>query len=296
MSSLPSRPFATSVETPPIPGFRLDPAKHSMKWGVYLMTPEAATHIISNLHLPTNRNDKPFRRQALRADLLSGNFLLTHQGIAFNEDGLLCDGQNRLMEIASTGVTVPLLVFWNVPNQAMSVLDSGTPRSAEDAAKISGRVGVTKSHASAARRMIQSVEIFRAEVTSTTELVQFIDRHREAIDFAVNHISKNSGVKGIATGSVFGAVARAYYHIDRAKLTEFCHQLQHGSGNVQDMSATVASFRTFLLQAPVSGGAAQCENYRKCERCLQAFSRGEKLSKIYAVETEQFPIPEDAEE
>lgn len=63
---------------------------------------------------------------------------LTHQGIAFDTDGNLQDGQNRLMAIADTGMPEYLFVFRNMPVENFGVLDSLTTRKIYDALYIRG--------------------------------------------------------------------------------------------------------------------------------------------------------------
>lgn len=47
-------------------------------------------------------------------DMRNGKWGLTHQGIAFNSDGILLDGQHRLWAIIRSGVTVPMVIAFNL--------------------------------------------------------------------------------------------------------------------------------------------------------------------------------------
>lgn len=63
----------------------------------------------------------------------SGEFILTHQGLAFtgnreNPERLL-DGQTRLTAIIQTGMPITQWVFWNTPDHTFQALDGGKPRS-----------------------------------------------------------------------------------------------------------------------------------------------------------------------
>lgn len=68
--------------------------------------------------------------------LESGEFILTHQAMAFVGDSenpkRLLDGQTRLSAIVRTGITVFQWVFWNCDEKTFAVLDGGKPRSFMD--------------------------------------------------------------------------------------------------------------------------------------------------------------------
>lgn len=86
-------------------------------------------------YLKRNAGNRPLKdavvRRLIKA-IKSGHWQLTHQGIAFDEDGALIDGQHRLSAIARAGVPVRMVVFRGVPRRAFTVIDSNAPRSASD--------------------------------------------------------------------------------------------------------------------------------------------------------------------
>jgi hypothetical protein len=68
----------------------------------------------------------------IKADILSGEYLPTHQAIAFDTKGNLQDGQHRICSIATAGVSVISWVQFNQPCEYFKVLDSGTARLVSD--------------------------------------------------------------------------------------------------------------------------------------------------------------------
>ncbi|MFJ9841643.1 hypothetical protein ACIRYZ_14465 [Kitasatospora sp. NPDC101155] len=80
-----------------------------------------------------NRRLDMGRVRALAVAILHGEWKLTHQGIAFDEDGALVDGQHRLHAIATAGTPVDMFVVDGLANDVFPVLDSGKSRSAADA-------------------------------------------------------------------------------------------------------------------------------------------------------------------
>ena len=81
-----------------------------------------------------NRVLRPRRADDFREIWERGEWKVTHQGIAFNEDGNLADGQHRLTFIASLpdSEKVPLMVTWGVANDAYFGMDRGATRTNSD--------------------------------------------------------------------------------------------------------------------------------------------------------------------
>lgn len=96
-----------------------------------LITPEMAKKWLENN--PNNRPVKMKRVEAFARDMKAGNWFVTHQGIAFDTDGNLLDGQHRLFAVALSGTPTLMNVTTGVPRETMIAVDVGTPRDMRDA-------------------------------------------------------------------------------------------------------------------------------------------------------------------
>ncbi len=97
---------------------------------IELITPELATQYLSR-----NVKNRSIRKQEVEAyarEIKRGTFVTTHQGIAFDSDGNLIDGQHRLMAIAMAGKPVEMMVVRGVAPQALTVVDRGASRTMRD--------------------------------------------------------------------------------------------------------------------------------------------------------------------
>jgi len=106
---------------------------------VITITPEMATSFLER-----NTSNRPIRKPAvafLKNSILRGEWITTHQGIAFDEHGVLIDGQHRLMAIASSGMSVEIMVTWGIERKAFSVIDTLTPRKLSDLLGIDRKSG-----------------------------------------------------------------------------------------------------------------------------------------------------------
>ncbi len=85
-----------------------------MKATVELITPEEALEILEK-HNPRNRSISESTVQAYAMDMRNKRWTLTHQGIAFDTNGNLLDGQHRLWAVVFSGVATEFWVFRDVP-------------------------------------------------------------------------------------------------------------------------------------------------------------------------------------
>lgn len=100
-----------------------------------LITPEFAAEVLRE----KNRNNRKIRQQRVNQyarDILRGDWELSSQGIAFDEDGYLLDGQHRLAAIVKANVAVYMPVAENVPRSAGAIIDMGQKRTAAQALKL----------------------------------------------------------------------------------------------------------------------------------------------------------------
>ncbi|MFF3967872.1 hypothetical protein ACFYZI_40750 [Streptomyces griseorubiginosus] len=95
--------------------------------GVHVVTPQiAATWLQFNR--PENRRISQRAVAGLAAAMLAGEYLLTHQPIAFDAHGRLIDGQHRLTAVVQSGITVQMWVITGADPDTFGVVDTGLAR------------------------------------------------------------------------------------------------------------------------------------------------------------------------
>lgn len=100
-----------------------------------LITPEMAEEFLT--HNIRNRNIRLPYVDELATYMRQGKWDVTHQGIAFYEDGTLFDGQHRLHAIIKAGIPVKMMVTYGIP-LATTHADTGLKRSEADLVKLMG--------------------------------------------------------------------------------------------------------------------------------------------------------------
>jgi len=99
-----------------------------MESKVITITPEMAREWLTHL----NGNNRPPIKSYisyLAQEMKAGNWRLTHQGIAFDSQGNLVDGQHRLYAIGVANKAIKMLVTTDLPIGRFSIIDRGVSRS-----------------------------------------------------------------------------------------------------------------------------------------------------------------------
>jgi hypothetical protein len=251
------------------------------------ITPDKALNWLENAN-PNNRTLSDAHVNRLARDMKEGRWILTHEGIAFSPEGILLDGQHRLWAIVEADMPVEMHVWFNVDPAALMAIDSGKTRSLADILRISGTPGsVTTKELAVLRTMLGGLKV--PSSLSASEAAKALARHGCAIAFAVSVLPK---ARHLSDATTRGAVARAYYSADRAKLAEFGRMLV--SGIVPNAGCTSVILLRQYLQSNTGGTwTERRERYAKTERALASYLRGESLTRLYAAPQEYFPLPEE---
>lgn len=110
------------------------------------ISPEMAENILANYN-PRNRTVTDAAVLALALDITEGRWQLTHQGLAFDVEGNLIDGQHRLHAIVLAGKPVDIFVTCGLPTPVMDVIDCGGagPRAPQDTVFITDGTVISKA-------------------------------------------------------------------------------------------------------------------------------------------------------
>lgn len=119
------------------------------KWE--LVTPDTARRwLLANTE---NRNKRDKHVAKLAKDMKSGLYQTHHQGVAFDENGILIDGQHRLQAIIISKEAQWMLVTVGLPTEARQYIDGGAKRTAHDFMP-----GKNKSAKAAAIRILLAID------------------------------------------------------------------------------------------------------------------------------------------
>lgn len=256
------------------------------------VSPLAAERYLERNH-PRNRNCPALRVDRIATDMANDDFLSTHEGIAFDRDEFLVDGQTRLKGVIQSGKTVTMLVFRNLPTRALPVVNTGTSRSVTDAARISGRVADMANHEVATfRAMVTGTSTLRKRRTVTEELNTF-EKYRPAVLFA-SGLMHHMKYRVFYPAPVRAVVARAYYHVPHDTLRRFAEKVVDAVELDRVKDSAVIRLRDYLLKSRgASGSQAILETYQKAQNALHFWVKGDYMERLHANEIDMFPLPEN---
>jgi hypothetical protein len=253
------------------------------------VTPDMALDWLSKNE--NNRHLVPADVDYLRDCILSGAWRVTHQGIAFYEDGTLADGQHRLHAIMEAGVGVWINVTKGMPLQNADAIDRGKTRSNKDHLHFRGVKSDTRRVA-ACVCMINQYFVERSENATRwakrrlrpDEFAKFYDSFSDGIDFAY---SSNKQLHAC----VVAAIASAWFTADRDRLAQFRSLLSSGAATDAGDHAAIR-LRDFLIKKQYGQGeSARNDLFLKACSALRAFLDGRSISKLYATNDHAFPLP-----
>lgn len=147
---------------------------------------ENITPAMAEAYLATmvhNRSPKDATIAMYCNDMLNGKWLLSPQGIAFNQDKQLFDGQHRLKAIIRGGLTIPMLVLRGFPakqetGNTMDVLDAGIGRSIADRLKLMGTHHGNPNLTSGAARQIAATIYGERRANRKLSIAAVLEIHR----------------------------------------------------------------------------------------------------------------------
>lgn len=256
-----------------------------------LVTPKMA-----NKWLGKNTGNRQLREgvvDKLASDMSSGKWMLTHQGIAFNCDGTLLDGQHRLHAVVESSTSQWMPVTVGLPRESVSAIDDNLKRTVCDSLRIVHGIEIpnmTRAVAAAAYLGTDGGNSTKA-YSSRQEQIKTFQKHQKAIAWAISKYPTTQ--RGLCKASVLGVIARAYYTQDHAKLERFAAALVDSAVAVTAAERSVSKLRDWLIQKSSGGAMGLKESYLKTERALKTFLDGTPITKLYEASEELFPIPGD---
>lgn len=133
-------PYLNDAEDVDLPWFTTPHPAPWMRW--VNITPDIADYLLDH-HNADNRDIREATVEHYRRVILSGQWHLTHQGLAIDTRGILQDGQHRLNGVVRAGldmpdIKVPFAVFVGMPVENFKAIDEGLLRTA---AQLFGKAG-----------------------------------------------------------------------------------------------------------------------------------------------------------
>jgi hypothetical protein len=235
-----------------------------------------------------NRNLDRERVSLFARTMIEGKWVATHQGIAFDENKNLVDGQHRLAAVVKSGVVVKMQVTSGVPTEMVDeyslAIDCGRPRRFDDYARF---IGNKSRHGSlAVAKIMEYGPKERFPLMQLQTQFELVAKYDDAITFVKKRLTKRK----LNSSPIAAVIARAYYTQDHGKIERFITILQTGEYESPEENGPVM-LRNFLLEDHNSMVFTPATLYGKTASALNAFVKTRKLGVLKPSQTELFPIP-----
>lgn len=260
--------------------------------------PDAAKYVLTHKK-HRNRTVKAVAAQRYGNMVRRDEWYPTGQGVSFNHEGNLLDGQNRFEAIVLADKPALLLIAFNIPTKAQLVMDQGVFRSAHDQIKIQHGWDVAAVQIGICKQMMLSFDSAnRSDLTDILIVDKFYRRHHAAIEFSFECLRGRGQEKGVTIAPVMGPIARAFYTQDHHRLKRFGEVLLDGLANNQGEHAAVV-LRNWLQRGVKKGLSSRRSGqrqliYKKTATALHYFLIKKHLTKMPPDLTEEpFQLPRE---
>lgn len=161
------------------------------------------TPTLATAWLDMNENNRPINWTyvaQLARDMKAGRFACTHQGIAFDTEGRLIDGQHRLWAILDADIPVQLRVFHNEPPEHVVHIDGNCPRQTAHRLTLARTLGTVRASELATLRAILGGCRLATTHRTLNEEMELLQRHQAASGSRMS-ICQGPGLRGSPTVS-----------------------------------------------------------------------------------------------
>lgn len=210
------------------------------------ITPAMAMEILENRN-PNNRNLSEATVQEYANDMKNKRWVVTHQGLAFDENGNLNDGQHRLWGCVFAEVSFDTLVTRGIPVQevrngvvlkAMDSIDRGRMRSTGTQFSLSHGI---KNGSQAAACVMGIVRVLVMPAThkcklSTANSLFIFEQYGENVTAVIESLS------GHRRKSHITSPLALYHKAEPLKALELCHQLS----TLENLTAPTRAWMRYL--------------------------------------------------
>lgn len=243
-----------------------------------------ASEDIVDLLLAMNTKNRTLKQRAIRMyehEIREGRWTITNQGIGVSRDGVLVDGQNRLVAIKNCGYPpVPLMVVLNLPREAQYVVDMHTRRSGSDIFRIHMDATVQKHLPASLRILMRDADGWKTGKPYTNnDLIAAYERWGDEVVCVMNGTQTR-----IFASPHYAAFA---WHIsDGADEKDIC-DFARMAAEPEMLRKTHPAYtlNRYVLGDKGRGGSdRQRERFLKTLRCVYAYRAGDQLGKLYATD------------
>lgn len=149
--------------------------------------------VIFQQHNGANRDLSVAKAREYQHAMERGEWKETHQGIAFDEEGKLIDGQHRIAALALAGKQMKLVVYRGANRKIIDAIDQSKPRKAHEALKLAGIDDSQEKERVARATMEYAAKVVGQAVKPTViQIEQYVSHNDEHLTEAIRVAKQSS--------------------------------------------------------------------------------------------------------
>lgn len=222
---------------------------------------ERITPSKAEAYLKKNESNRPLKDSLVRRlmhALRGGHWRETHQGIAFNGDGRLLDGQHRLTAIVRTGISAQLMVARGLSDDAFLAIDTGGIRSPADHLSLRGYVNTNVM-----ARVLHLQFLYEANngdietrlspdrAPDKDDLMAVADAHPDLVRICQSRRSDLRIIRDLATPATWAFLSYQFSRRDPALADEFMDAMMTGANLKEDSVVLLTRNRCLAISGEV---------------------------------------------
>lgn len=243
---------------------------------------KTATKQLIDWLLSMNTDNRPCRASVVDVyvdEIKAGRWHLTNQGIGVSEDGLLVDGQHRLLAIKKAGYPpLPILVVTGLSRESRMAVDQHAKRNARDLLQFAFNAKVSRA-APAIARLIdkQTNSNWGSGGTPIGKIMEVISEYREEIEAIAEAPSLASFFSApVLAGAVLSARERGRH----GEIIAFLTRVMRGEMLIKNQPEY--HLRNLVLGGQCGGSMMQREFLRKTVKAIDHHLSGKPMSVLRA--------------
>lgn len=258
--------------------------KDTTRFKVVEITPDMARKWLENNN-PHNRNVYERVVLSYARDMATGNWVVNNQGIGFDSNGNLVDGQHRLYACIRANRPFKSLVVLGLPVangngiRVQMTIDQGKSRQAGDVFSLAYGVKDANHQAAITRGLVDIVTMAAGIKTrsrlSIRCLAEIRELYEDEIEIAMG--GKSGAIRGLVYSPTMAAFAFAAKPFPE-KVREFIAQYYSGENiHKGDPALTLRNYMLARSGWKVRGGSVRSAAIRATLQALEKHVKGEKL-------------------
>ena len=246
---------------------------------------KTATRQLVDSLLEMNTNNRAVRKSVVdcyKQDIADGRWYLTNQGIGVDINGVLIDGQHRLLAIKESGYPpIPLLIVSGLSVEAQTAIDQHSKRSVRDVWKLVLDHNVSSQAPAICAVLYKSRFGWGGGKISPHRLQDVLNEYLDGIQFVMESVKQ---IKTWAAPylAAFAEVAKEQPH-QLSEIADFISRVSSGENLTKRMPEY--HLRNLLITTRTTGGGSDIQQQRfyKTKRALLASINKEDMGVLRAV-------------